>query len=200
LLNKYAKSFPPYTEVVYTHIALKYYASQKPSWIETENLNKIIENAKRLQPLLIGKKAPNLSFRSLNGTAINLHEFSARNTILFFYRTDSKLCLQAIPALKKLEEKFAGKGVKIFTVCINYSATKTADANLVDGTQLTSWIISQGMGQFFNTYDGSGSNQARTTYNISNLPQVYILDENKIIQSKNLSTDSIEKVLAALGL
>ena len=53
-LNKYAKSKIVGMDAVYVHIVNNYYATGDADWIEQEQLNKILENANTLKPILIG--------------------------------------------------------------------------------------------------------------------------------------------------
>lgn len=62
-LNQYAKSKVVGMDAVYVHMAEKYYTNGKAPWTEPEQLEKILDNAARLKPLLIGKTAPDLKLQ-----------------------------------------------------------------------------------------------------------------------------------------
>jgi peroxiredoxin len=188
LLNKYARSRVVGEDAVYVHLALEYYNKLKPDWVEADQLKKIINDATRLKLLLIGKKAPELNLRSLNGTGILLHEFSAQYTVLFFYDTDCKSCKKQITDLKNVAEKYAAQ-VKVITICIGKNKKQE---------DISKFVQENGMSVFFNTYDPA--EETRLTYDALNIPQIYILDQQKTILSKKIDAVQIEKVLKKSGL
>lgn len=83
-LNKYAKSNIVGMDAVYVHIVNNYYVNGNAPWTEKEQLGKILTSAKALEPILIGKKAPDLKLKQTNGIGFNLHELNSRYTVLFF--------------------------------------------------------------------------------------------------------------------
>lgn len=198
LLNKYARSTIIGMDAVYVHIALEYYDKLKPDWIEKEQLDKITDKATKLKPLLIGKKAPDLQLGSVSGTRISLHEFEAKYSILFFYNTNSPLSTKGLPVLKTVADKYAAKGVKVITVCANHG--NPADSLEVDDAGLADFVKKNDMGSFFNTRDATGQKNAVTLYDVSSVPLLYLLDEQKIIVSKRLGAEQLDKVLGSLGL
>lgn len=59
-LNQYANSKFVGMDGVYVHLVEQYYANNKASWMDPENLAKMVSDAKSLKPLLIDKIAPDI--------------------------------------------------------------------------------------------------------------------------------------------
>jgi peroxiredoxin len=192
LLNKYAGSKIVGMDAVYVHIALEYYNKGAAPWTEKDQLDKIIYNAKKLEPILIGKKAPDIEVLTLNGTNSRLYDFEAKSTILFFWDPECNHCKKSVATLVDIEKKLRSKGLRVFTVCTAITpaaVTKTKD-----------FVSSYGMESFHNTVDPYIKSNYKKEYDIQTTPQIFVLDSNKYIRSKRIDADQLEKVIEGLGL
>ncbi len=103
LLNKFAASKIVGMDAVYVHIVENYYAKGDRADIDKEQLDKIIDNAEKLKPLLIGKIAPNITIRKIDveGTLAEYEKQYAVETPLL----DEKSRLERkIKSLKKSKQ------------------------------------------------------------------------------------------------
>ena len=66
----------------------------------------MIDNAKKLEPLLIGKTAPNIKMQKQDGSSISLYDVSSPYTILYFWRYDCGHCKESTPFMKEFYEKY----------------------------------------------------------------------------------------------
>lgn len=187
LLNKYARSNIVGMDAVYVHIALKYYAKGKAPWTDTDQLKKILDNARRLEPLLIGNKTPDLELMTLDGTKTSIWTLDAKFTVLFFLGHDCSYCKKWIPGLLEAEKQLRDKGVKVLTVF--------TDKNLNEAEECRKFVNSNAMNSFLNTIDNNYEGNAKIKYDISTIPQIFILDENKIIRSKKIGGEQVKEVL-----
>ncbi|HRX94105.1 MAG TPA: DUF5106 domain-containing protein [Chitinophagaceae bacterium] len=205
LLNKYASSKYVGMDAIYVHIVKEYYAKNKAPWTNKQTLTKILNTAKNLEPLLIGKKAPDLQLTSVNDININLHKFSAKHTILYFYEHDCNSCKKDFPILKKIADKYAAKGLKVLTVCVDYYFN-ISDIVFLSGIgfgEFRTFIKDNNMGSFFNAHAQIGelaSEKIKSIYSISYVPQLYVLDDKKIIKVKQIGADQLEDMLQKMGL
>ena len=74
-LNHYAKSKVVGFDAIYVHLALNYYKAGKAPWTDAEQLKKIVENGEKLEPLLIGKVAPDIEMQTQAKEVMKLHDF-----------------------------------------------------------------------------------------------------------------------------
>ncbi|MBK8557541.1 MAG: DUF5106 domain-containing protein [Lewinellaceae bacterium] len=96
-LNYYAKSNIVGMDAVYVHIAKNYYCVGKAPWTNAEDLEKICDNANRLEPILIGKIAPNITVKDKGDKPLSLWDIDADYTILFFWDPECSHCKKAAP-------------------------------------------------------------------------------------------------------
>lgn len=185
-LNEYARSNIVGMDAVYVHLVNNYYAKGLAPWTEEEQLKKIIDNAKALEPLLIGKKAPNITLQKRDGTPVSLYDVDAEYTILYFWRYDCGHCKKSTPYMKEFYEKYKDKGVKIMAVCAKFTDEIPPCWEYVD---------ENGIGDWLHTIDTYQRSRYMTVYNIKTTPQIFVLDRNKEILSKRIGAEQLEEVI-----
>lgn len=185
-LNKYAKSKIVGMDAVYVHIVNKYYAKGLAPWTDEEELKKILDNAKALEPILIGKVAPDFTLEGQYGADVSLHKFDAKYTVLYFWRENCGLCVKQFPELKKIYEKYSKDGLKIFTVCTAIGEDVQKNRKYLEDNNLT---------MFTNAAHPSNITKVMKLYDIKSSPQIFLLDKDKKILSKRIGADQLPEVL-----
>ncbi len=208
-LNKYAKSKIVGMDAVYVHIAEKYYASGQAPWTDEEQLLKIVENAEKLKPLLIGKTAPEIKVPELDidGTlaikdaesehkrfklnpAVSLQDIDSPFTILFIWSPDCGHCKKSMPDIIKFYDEYKEKGVKLYSICHkNYKETPSCAEFIKERPEMMTWL---------NLTDPYFRSRYAQIYDVKSTPQVYILDEKKEILSKRIGAKQLPEVMDAL--
>jgi thiol-disulfide isomerase/thioredoxin len=184
-LNKYASSKVVGEDKVYVHIAENYYCKGLAPWTEEEQLAKICDNARRLKPILIGKKARDVKTKDKEGTSHNLYDFDSEFTILYFWASDCGHCKKMTPFLVDFNEKYKSKGVSIMTICKPKSGDYKECWDYIDEHD--------NMENMLNTYDPS--NRAQIYYNVRSTPSMFILNKDKEIIMKGIGADQLDEVM-----
>jgi len=184
-LNKYAKSKIVGMDAVYVHLAKNYYCNGKAPWTEEEQLGKICDNARRLEPVLLGKKARPITTRDRNGQSKNLFDVKSDYTILYFWAPDCGHCKKMTPFLIDFHEKWKNKGVTVFTICKPKSGDFTECWDYIDEKK--------DMEKMIHTYDPS--QRAQRYYNVRSTPMMFILDKDKKIVMKGIGADQLEETM-----
>ncbi|MGB3799181.1 MAG: redoxin domain-containing protein [Lewinella sp.] len=171
-------------DALYVHMVDNYYRNGKAYWSDEEQVAKMVDNADRLQPLLIGKQAPDLNMTRRDGTPINLHDVEAEYTVLYFWRYDCPACKKSTPHMKEFYEKYADADVKIFSVCTK-GAEEIGDCwDYVDEQGTGDWIqVADPYQRFYKAYD------------IQSTPSIFLLDKDKNIVSKRIGADQLAEVM-----
>ncbi|MCB0642919.1 MAG: redoxin domain-containing protein, partial [Phaeodactylibacter sp.] len=185
-LNEYAKSKVVGYDAMYVHLVDTYYATGQAPWTEEEQLGKILDNAQRLKPLLIGKIAPNIKMQTQDGKEIWLHDFESPITVLFFWDPECGHCKKSMPEMVEFYNAYKDKGVEIFAVC-------TKLYNELDSCW--KFIDEKGIGIWLNTVDPYHRSKYKTVYDIRSTPQIYVLDHKKEILSKRIGAEQLPEVL-----
>ncbi len=197
-LNHYAKSNIVGFDACYVHIAQEYYCKGQAAWSKKEDLEKICDNARRLEPILIGKVAPNITVMDRNNKPYALWDVDADYTVLFFWATDCGHCKKAAPHMVEFAKKFKDRGVKVFAVCTGVVTTKE-DSNTPEKVQEMCW---KGVDEkefndelFFNSYDPYIRSRYKTLFDVQTTPQVFILNRNHEILMKRISAEQLGDVM-----
>lgn len=204
-LNAYAKSKIVGMDAVYVHVVKKYYATGQAPWTEEEQLKKIIDNATTLDPLLVGKIAPDFQASPLKvketiavkdvenehqrfklGTPFTLHSVKSPYTVLIFWASDCGHCKKSMPKLVEFYENYKTKGVEVFAVCTKTYKDVPACAELLDKHNALNWL---------NMVDPYYRSKFASTYDVRSTPQIYILDHKKEIISKKIGTEQLPEVM-----
>ena len=186
-LNTYGNSKYIGLDKVYVHLALDYYNKGLAPWASEENRKEIVTNAKKMEPTLLGKVAPDFTSYMEDGTPFTLSKFDADFTILVFWAPDCGHCTKAVPYLKTVQEKYGEQGVKVVTVC--NKAAKKFD---------TCWegVKEKKMESFINTGDQYRVPYTLNKYNVLNTPLILILDRNKEILLKRIPAENLDSIMA----
>lgn len=208
---------------VFVHLVDNYFKTGKAAAIYNDNgvVQKIIDRAEKLRPLLIGATAQDLlmikaeDFNKMKGLGfedakssteitklyyknlaeitkmyVKLSEVKADYTILVFWDPDCSHCQIEIPILlqaynEMIKEK---KDVKVYSVSMEYEGEKYL--NYISEHQLP-WI---------NVYDGARINNTTQKYDINSTPIIFILDKNKVIKAKRISSSQVKEIIDTLEM
>ena len=187
-LNEYAKSNIVGMDACYVHLAKNYYCNGGAPWVKKEELEKICDNAARLEPILIGKTAPNIVVKDRDNQPHALWDVDADYTVLFFWDPECGHCKKAAPFMVDFAKAFKDRGVKVFAVCTAVT-DKAPDC----------WksIEEKGFedGLFLNRYDPYIQSRYKTLYDVRTTPQIFILSRTHEILMKRIGAEELAKIM-----
>ncbi len=186
ITTKYEKSDIMGMDKVFVHMAEQYYLTGMADWVSDKHLKKIRKRVKRIRPNLIGKKAPRLTMENTKGSPVALYDINKPVTVLFFWDSDCGHCQEAIPKLKNIYNKYHEKGMEVFAV--NIENKKKSWLEYLKENDLP-WI---------NVQDRYNRSRFRSYYDIYSTPVIYVLDENKEIRAKRISTKQLKDIVPKL--
>jgi peroxiredoxin len=204
LINKYEKSKIMGMDAVFTHIALKYYTHDLAFWVDSAQVEKVQDRARKLTPLLIGKPAINLSLLDTSGKKwVNMYrDLKTDYTILIFWDPNCGHCKKELPKLAEYYKTIKSKGVSVYSVSskddkewkkfiidnkLDFDNVAVPQEVYENQQKATEYII-KGLTDL-------KSLNYNTTYDIFTTPQIYLLDKNKKIIAKKLDTELLKEVL-----
>jgi len=187
-LNEYAASNIVGMDAVYVHLVENYYAAGKADWTSEESLVKMIENAATLKPILIGKTAPDIRFKTKDNQQISIHELDTEYTVLFFWDPDCGHCKKSMPDMISFHDKFQPKGVEVLGIC-----TKVGENEEMKKCWDT--VEEKEMGRWINVADQYLQSGYKKTYDIKTTPRIFILDKDKKIVMKGIGAEQLGEVM-----
>ncbi|MCB0661160.1 MAG: redoxin domain-containing protein [Saprospiraceae bacterium] len=185
-LNTYAKSKIVGMDAVYVHIVDKYYKTDMAYWTPDSTMQKIVENADALEPILIGKTAPDIQMQKKDGTKVKLSEVESPFTVIYVWDPDCGHCKKAAPIVVDFYEKFKDKGVTIFSICGKFTDEVPSCWDTIE---------EKGFDNFMNVVDPYHRSKYKVLYNIKSTPQIFILDKDKKIIMKRIGAEQLSEVM-----
>ncbi len=172
-------------DALFVYIVRKYLETGKVGWQYPEVKDNILKRINTLEPLLLGKTAPNLILLDTSNVARSLIATKAKYTLLFFWESTCGHCQQEMPKVLKFYEEFHSKyDLEIFGVSTDTSLVKW---KAFISKNKMSWINVNGHLSLSGNY--------HTLYDIRSTPVMYLLDEDKKILTKFLLVDEISNVI-----
>ncbi|HEY6161071.1 MAG TPA: thioredoxin-like domain-containing protein [Bacteroidia bacterium] len=167
-------------DAVFVHMVNKYYKTGQAYWVDEENLKKILDKAKILEPLLIGKTAPPLFLPDTLAKVTGFTNIKSPYLILYFWDPECGHCKKATPKLKAFYDKFHSKGFEVYAVDIEENREE--------------WLkyIREHNLNWVNVTNAEHRYYLKEYYDVYSTPVIYLLDENKKIIAKRIDADQLE--------
>lgn len=186
-LNKYARSQYVGMDGVYVHIVKNYYAKGLTPWVDKDKLIKIIDNALRMENVLIGKTAPDVILYKEDKTPVKLSEIQSDYTVLIFWKPDCGHCKTSMPHIVEFQEKYMDKGVKVVAVCTRMGNKISECWSLAKELKMDKFYLHLG--------DENNFSNFHSEYNIQTTPAIFILDKNKKILIKQIPGEKLGEIM-----
>ncbi|MCB9262162.1 MAG: DUF5106 domain-containing protein [Flavobacteriales bacterium] len=166
------------------HMAQDYYCAGKCFWADSSLVAKMCEHAVKIGKTRCGDIAPNMQlYDTTYFRMVEMHKIQSKITVVVFWDHQCGHCKKEIPKLKEMYDTMKKRGVEVYAVYTQ------AD---VDGWK--KYIKDNGL-SWINVVDAHNNATYRADYNIISTPQVYILNEHKVIEFKNPPAENVGKIL-----
>lgn len=143
----------------------------------------------RARPTAIGAIAPEFAQTDINGKSIGLSDFRGQYVLIDFWASWCKPCRAENPFLVSVYQQFKDKNFTILGVSLDDERSKNAWIKAVEQDKLTWPQISDLKGW---------KNEAAQLYNISSVPQNFLIAPDGKIVAKNLKGEALIKKLTEL--
>lgn len=132
----------------------------------------------------IGKPAPEIELNDVNGKPIKLSSLKGKLVLVDFWAGWCAPCRRQNPDLVKIYNLYKNKGFEIFGVSLDKD--KETWVNAIKDDNLN-WIQVSDLGYW--------NSPVAKLYNITSIPNNYLLDKNGVIIAKHLPVQELEKAL-----
>jgi thiol-disulfide isomerase/thioredoxin len=168
-------------DAMLVNMAENYYLSGQASWADSTFLSELQERVLKMKPNLIGNTAPDLKLFAIDNQVFRLSEIRAPLTVIIFWEPECGHCEKEIPKLKQLVwDQYQHHGIKIFAVYTQ-----------LDKVPWEEFIETHDLFEWMNVYDPTMRSNFRNLYDIYSTPVIYVLDENKKIIAKRISSEQL---------
>ena len=193
MMQKYLQSPVAVYDEVYVHIAKKYYDSEDNFWSPPSNIDKEMQRVNKWDRLLVGREAPELILYDTLRVPHSLHALPNKWKLLVFWSPNCSHCQHIIPTVYSIFEQYHEQyDIGAFTIL--------SDPDDKTRKEWKEFMVKHGMNSpAWLSLDGGEANvDWHEVYDIQTTPQIYLIDENNIIQAKKLGENSLERILKAI--
>ncbi len=193
IFNEMANSKIMGFDAAYAYYGKNYFCKQDLTpWIDTAKRFKICDRATRLEPVLVGKPAQRLILPtdSTETQWKSLQDVKAKYTIVAFWDPDCGHCKKEIPVLAEAYHNLKKKNISVE----GYSPAIMEIENYKDWVE----FIQKNNLDWINVCDSKRHSNFRFEWDIQSTPQIYILDQNKVIKARRIGADQVEDYILHL--
>lgn len=179
-------------ESVAVHIAGKYFLTGVLPVPEGMSQMEILLFYEFNRHSLSGMQAPELKLANVNGDSLSLRDQFSKYNILLFFDENCSVCKREIPVIRHIADSLSGEGVKVIAVYTQSSAARLRDYTnneFSSGNSAAGWTF---------LMDAELKSDYQRLYNVISTPQIYLIDEEGVIQGRNLDGKSLEVLLKSL--
>ncbi len=199
--SKYERSKIMGMDAVFVNMVENYYITNMCTWVEEEQLKKIIERAEKIAPNLLGKVASEFTdiygrpfMKDLNGKTHTIQSIKADYTLLVFYGPTCGHCKKEIPKIKNTIDSLISLKYDIKTLAVATEFDIEEWKKFIKDQKTDSWI---NVADISHDDDGNplASSDWRDKYDIYSTPVVYLLDKEKRIVAKRISHQQFADII-----
>ncbi|HEX6982209.1 MAG TPA: TlpA disulfide reductase family protein [Balneolaceae bacterium] len=137
--------------------------------------------------LSIGKKAPDFQAKTIEGETVSLSNLKGKIILLDFWAMWCGPCIPEIPHIKSIRSDHSEEELQIVGISLDENVEK-----------LNQFINEREMNWPHIIQPESWKDEITKLYNISRIPQTYIINREGIIVAKDLRGEKLEKKIAEL--
>lgn len=189
ITNQYETSQIMGMDAVFAHMVKQFYSYKQTPWIDSTTMFKITDKANKLEPILIGKKAPNVILKDSSGVIHNLYAVPNKYTVLYFFDPDCGHCQKVTPVLTAMYDSLKREGAEVFQV---------GSSSRAEYPKWTAFVKKLGM-KGINVSDPDYQSNFRYEYDLQSYPQLFVLDKDKKIVGKKLAVEQLVDFLQRLN-
>ncbi|HET8573328.1 MAG TPA: thioredoxin-like domain-containing protein [Edaphocola sp.] len=171
---------------VFVHLVENYYMKGDAFWLDSAQLAKYEDRAKKIAPNVIGNPAPKLDLQDIWTLQDKpLDDVRSPYTLVVFWSPTCGHCQKEIPLIDSVyNSALKQKGVTVYSVPVEGNLTDIQ--KFVEKDHIRDWI---------NVVDAHNKSNFKDNYDVYSTPQVYLLDKNKTIIGKKLDHSNILDVI-----
>lgn len=170
---------------VFVHLVENYYMKGDAYWLDSAQLEKYVDRAKKIAPNVLGNPAPELNLKDVYTLEdVTLNNFQSPYTLIIFWSPECGHCKKEVPMVDSVyTTALKSRGVKVLSVP-------------TDGTleEIRTFIKDNHLNNWKHAVEPNASTY-RAKYDVFSTPKIYLLDENKTIIGKGLDHSNIVQVI-----
>jgi len=168
---------------------LKHYYEQLSPRIKESTPGKMVgEIVRSMGDVNVGGMAPDVELPSPDGTVIKLSSLRGKYVLVDFWASWCGPCLQEVPNVKEIYEKYHDKGFEIYGISLDNKKQEQAWKDAIEKHGMN-WVQVSSLEGW--------SCPAAKRYNVTGIPRMFILDPQGHIVAMDLRGEELKKKIAS---
>jgi len=168
-------------EAVYVHIVKNFFTNELATWDKPENLDKLRKHVWEMEASLLGKKGPDVAALNPQGQLKSIYEMTAPIIVVFMFSPDCEHCQKEAAEVEAIYRKWKTRGVDFYGIAVNTTEE-----------EWKKFVAEKGF-TFTNVFDPTNK-AIYAKYFVDITPEIYVLNKDRILISKNLHANQLEQV------
>ncbi len=216
ITHKYETSEIMGMDAVFAHMALTYYCSNgkgsaRITWMTEESLDKLCERARKLSPLTLGRKAPNLILTDTTEKKwIGMHDLPNEYIVIVFWDPHCGVCKKELPKIKEVyDTQLKAMGVEVYCVAKAVDETLLRDWKKFIRENDLNWVnvgltktvyeeAKQDARKFIPHLTTIESLNYAETYDVYSTPKMFVVDAERRFVAKQLTPEQVVDLIERL--
>ncbi len=193
LFNHFITSHIMGYETVAVYIAKNYFLNNKLEWSGKGGLQMLQFYVEFNENSLIGMQAPQLSLYEYNNAPLSLYSLQSRYTLIYFFDNECDICREFTPQLREVVKEYDYLNISVYAVFSKNNIEQLAE-------YLNDNFKSDGRTKYKNWHfvlDITDDSDFNRKYNVIKTPQLFLLDNKKIIIGRELDIKAVKDLLTA---
>lgn len=171
-------------EAVYVHIVKTFMTPELAFWSKKEETEALQKHVWEMEASLMGKKGPDVTAKDVvDGKTKSIYEMTSPLVVVFMFSPDCEHCQKDAPKIKAIADKWKDKGVSFYGIAIGSEDMSAKIKEFVTKNRFTFPVVND------------PTNRAiYAKYFVDITPELYVLNPNRTIVSKNLHAEQLEEV------
>lgn len=216
LTHKFENSDVMGMDAMFVHMALNYYCAkpgqpQRVDWMSAGKIDTLCTRARKMAPLLLGKKAPYLSLTDTTEEKwINFYDLPQEYVVIIFWDPHCGHCKEELPEIHKVyAEKLRPMGIEVYAVAKAVEDDLMRDWKKFIREKGLDWInvgltprvfteAKRDARKFIPELTTIESLNYSDTYDVFSTPKLFVVDGDRKFIGKSLSADQIADLVGKL--
>lgn len=170
-------------EKVLVYLADNYYLNGKAPWADQRFLKLFQQKVDAIRTTLIGNKATDLEFQTIDDQPISIYSIKSKYLVLFFWSPDCAICKSEAPKLFDLYKKTKSSGLEVLAIYTH------ADKGIWN-----TYLSETGM-DWINVYDPHLKTNFTKVYNVISTPKILLIDKDKNIIASDINVYQLSNLI-----
>ena len=195
-INRYLNQKYMWEDAVMVHLFERYFSQKNYSWLTEKGKKTITDRAYSLMANIMGQAAADIELPDSTGKVTSLYQLPANYILVAFWDPTCGHCKEVLPRLDSFyNAKWKAYGLKLFAVAKETDGTKKDWMDFINAHRLQGWT---------HVYYSKADDKARINskipgysqlYDVLTFPTLYLLDKDKRIIAKKLTSQQMDEVL-----